>query len=372
MRVLSKKQLDIIKQHKYVGDDRSILNKAGLGWIWTRCSRMLPFWVSPNLLTVLGFAVMVASHAFMVIECYEFVCRPSYVSSVVCFACTLLSMHFDGMDGKRAVYLDFKYPTGEVLDHALDAFTYCFMAIDLGMIAGIGISSTMWTVFGSAILNVFMSDWQARYDGVYRCAPFSSNEFMFVISCLFLLGSDWLQTPLFVSWGVSRGLFIVLLSVVGTLSDFPDHAKPVFEYVQRNKAAFLRQVLRDLSLLYPVLLFIAWTHFAQDTVNAHPFVALYAFSALASDACLRQKIAYVAKEQPPLLCASAFGVAALFVNTAVQHVVQVTLVSEVVLLHVVAIGCMVMYVGYFVCAMRDICAVCGIRFWTAQRVSQKH
>eukprot|EP00698_Gefionella_okellyi_P015227 TRINITY_DN4296_c0_g1_i4.p1 TRINITY_DN4296_c0_g1~~TRINITY_DN4296_c0_g1_i4.p1 ORF type:complete len:248 (-),score=36.31 TRINITY_DN4296_c0_g1_i4:75-818(-) len=247
------------------------------------------------------------------------------------------------------------------------------MAINLGMISGTGVSSTMWTVIGSAILNVFLSDWQARYDGVYRCEPVGSNEFMFAISCLFLLGSDWLQTPLFVSWGVSRGLFIVLLSVVGTLSDFPDHAKPVFENVQRNKAAFARQVLRDLSLLYPVLLFIAWTHFAQDTVNAHPFVALYAFSALASDACLRQNIANVAKEQPPLFCLSAFGVLALWINTAVHHSVHVNLVSEVVLLHAVAVGCMVMYVGYFICAMRDICAVCGIRFWTAQRVlSQKH
>ncbi len=70
--ILSKESMDKLKNDKYVTCEGTFLDKHVLEHWWNFCVRLMPNWVAPNLLTLMGPLVPVISVSILLLNTNRF------------------------------------------------------------------------------------------------------------------------------------------------------------------------------------------------------------------------------------------------------------------------------------------------------------
>lgn len=100
-----------------------------MNYYWEWCVKLVPMWVAPNLLTFVGWLLVIASYANMLRYDYTFTKElPSsafYFASVCIFAYSTL----DAIDGKQARRTKSSSPLGQLFDHGCDSFSLTFFIL---------------------------------------------------------------------------------------------------------------------------------------------------------------------------------------------------------------------------------------------------
>lgn len=146
--------------YKYSGLDKSIFSNYIMCYYWTAMVELLPMWVAPNLVTLIGFIISISSTALVL--CFDAMDTaffsgslrgdvpvgefPGWVwvyASVALFAYQTL----DAIDGKQARRTKSGSPLGELFDHGCDAFFTPLLQVNICVALGLGAGSVEQFVF---------------------------------------------------------------------------------------------------------------------------------------------------------------------------------------------------------------------------------
>jgi ethanolaminephosphotransferase len=119
--VITKQGLKGLKKYKYSSVDLSPISNYILQPYWSWAVTLFPMWMAPNLITFLGFIIIMINFGILLIYCPTLdVEGPTWMYWSFALGLWLYST-FDNVDGKQARRTNSSSPLGELFDHGIDA-----------------------------------------------------------------------------------------------------------------------------------------------------------------------------------------------------------------------------------------------------------
>ena len=158
---LTKHELEKIKVFRYKTNESTFIEKYFYNHVWDAMANNLPDSLAPNLMTVCGCLLPLAS---LVVICFvspDFSETLSHNVVLLCVAAHLWYQTIDAIDGKQARRTNNCSPLGQLLDHNLDQISLtCSM---LAICAILKVKSNIW-----AIMSIAPGCFSAHYSIEYR------------------------------------------------------------------------------------------------------------------------------------------------------------------------------------------------------------
>ncbi|CAF4744851.1 unnamed protein product [Rotaria socialis] len=195
---LGRKHLQGLNEYKYNAIDTSPISLYIMQPFWNKCVEFFPRWFAPNLMTFLGFLLLVFN--FLIFSYYDFdftesLALPNWIWLVAAI-CQFCSHQLDGMDGKQARRTKSSSALGELFDHGVDSWA-CFLfpvsifsaiSQDEYGFTPMAMHLLLWTIYASFI----DSHWE-KYNTKILYLPWSYDISMLVMTITYLLA--YIFTP---------------------------------------------------------------------------------------------------------------------------------------------------------------------------------
>jgi phosphatidylglycerophosphate synthase len=100
-----------------------------MNYYWEACIKLVPMWVAPNLITFIGWCLVIASYSTMLI--YDYTLTNDLPASIFFFSafCIFAYSTLDAIDGKQARRTKSSSPLGQLFDHGCDSFSLTFFIL---------------------------------------------------------------------------------------------------------------------------------------------------------------------------------------------------------------------------------------------------
>ncbi|RMD39467.1 hypothetical protein DV735_g5671, partial [Chaetothyriales sp. CBS 134920] len=160
---LSPEALQHLKSYKYSSVDKSPLSYYVLRHYWNGAVQLLPLWLAPNMVTLLGFLCIIVNIGILLIYIPDLVGPgPTWVYYSFALGLWLYST-MDNIDGKQARRTGTSSPLGELFDHGIDSLN-CTLG-SLLETAAMGLGPTPIGVFTAMVpcLPMFFSTWETYH-----------------------------------------------------------------------------------------------------------------------------------------------------------------------------------------------------------------
>jgi ethanolaminephosphotransferase len=175
--VISEEALAGLKKYKYSAIDKSPVSKYILQPYWTYVATLFPIWMAPNLITTIGFVLVLANFCILMIYApFLNVAGPNWIYFSFAVGLWFYST-LDNVDGKQARRTNSSSPLGELFDHGIDAlnctvFYYLLDWCNVTSWCGVGRTWVVVLYFGwgdkRSVLFLNMGDLLHRYI-IFRC-----------------------------------------------------------------------------------------------------------------------------------------------------------------------------------------------------------
>nr|NP_001135013.1 cholinephosphotransferase 1 [Salmo salar]ACI69878.1 Cholinephosphotransferase 1 [Salmo salar] len=187
MLKLTTLQKQNLKYHQYKCVGISLLDPY-LGRFWNKCAELIPNWIAPNMITLVGLITNVLPIIFtlFVINFDTSTLAPTYLLvwlSVSLFVYQTL----DAIDGKHARRINMSSPLGEVFDHGCDALS----TILVNMMAALAIQPHpfeeilfLWSIV--VLTCSFVFHWQTFVTGsmFFTLLSVTEAQLAVIVMCL--------------------------------------------------------------------------------------------------------------------------------------------------------------------------------------------
>lgn len=221
LRYVEDKDLNALKNYRYVGVDHSLLANHIMQPFWRWAVEFLPKTMAPNLVTVIGFLFILVS--YLVTTYYVPVLFGEAPRWVYFMNALFLFIYqtMDALDGKQARRTASSSPLGELVDHGCDAICMTVMTLTLGASVSIGTDPVWVTCYMliASMAGFYAAQWEEYHTGVLELGYFNVTEGQFVVMGIYLtsgfLGSSWwLNTLSVLGFTFRYNELIVLLGSV--------------------------------------------------------------------------------------------------------------------------------------------------------------
>ncbi|PKS12831.1 hypothetical protein jhhlp_001043 [Lomentospora prolificans] len=152
-----------LKSYKYSAVDKSPVSYYILGPYWNAFVKLLPIWLAPNMVTLLGFFFILGNVGLLVIYMPDLVGPgPSWLYLSFAFG-LFMYQTMDNVDGKQARRTGTSSGLGELFDHGIDSLN-CTLA-SLLETAAMGLGTSKSGVFTALCpcLAMFFSTWETYH-----------------------------------------------------------------------------------------------------------------------------------------------------------------------------------------------------------------
>lgn len=208
MGYISPEGLENLLKHKYQTTGYTFVDTHVMNPFWEAFVRLLPIWLAPNLITVIGLICMFLSYAVMVV--YDSTFTQQIPLPVLCLSAFLQFLYqtLDACDGKQARKTGSASPLGMLVDHGCDSLACTVMILTMsqaGALYGFNLrllAAGIWSAF-------YMATWEEYHTHYCRTqvCNFGVTENQFFVMFLFvlcgILGIHWFDFPLLTIMGVS-------------------------------------------------------------------------------------------------------------------------------------------------------------------------
>ena len=214
-----------MRRFAYHGSDASLLYKYVLSPLAAFLVELLPRWVAPNLITLVGLGVPLSATLIYAHQCPAMDCRaaPRW-PHLYCAVAILVYQTLDNMDGKQARRTRTASPLGMFFDHGCDAINcvVCTLSVPgCAITAGRHDVGTMLGLLTTSFTPFFFATWDHYTRGRFELPPVNGpNEGLVCAAilggCSWWYGVEWWwQSP---AWcAVARVQLLWAASLTGQL-----------------------------------------------------------------------------------------------------------------------------------------------------------
>ncbi|XP_048268335.1 choline/ethanolaminephosphotransferase 1 isoform X3 [Bombus pascuorum] len=365
-KLLSPGQLKRLSEHKYSCTTNSLLDGFLQPW-WDWLVSKVPLWLAPNLITIVGLIVNIATTLILV---YYSPDAKTEAPRWACFLCALglfIYQSLDAIDGKQARRTGTSTPLGELFDHGCDSISTVFIALSACIAVQLGYYPT-WMFFQCfcAMTLFYCAHWQTYVSGSLRFGKVDVTEAQFTIIMIHLISAIFgpqiwmIEIPyidgfmfkyligvmtvicamanlyfifsVIFTGGVGKNGSTVALPYTGTeVKVFPLWAAVGIAILlaQSSISVILAggvgkngSTVAGTSVLSPIIpfsfvvvpAFIIYRKSAEHVYENHPALYILAFGMVAAKVTNRLVVAHMTKNEMEYLDSSLIGPAMLFLN----------------------------------------------------------
>ena len=155
-----------IESYQYKAGDYSPIDNL-LNPFWTWVVELLPMWMAPNLVTLIGLATLVISYSTMLYHDMTMTQPlPQWTYAFVAFGIFAFQT-LDAIDGKQARRTGSSSPLGQLFDHGCDAISWTVTNLTVISFLGLGVSFNSVLSIYASIGPYFFTNLLEYYSGVY-------------------------------------------------------------------------------------------------------------------------------------------------------------------------------------------------------------
>ncbi|XP_043219573.1 cholinephosphotransferase 1-like isoform X1 [Amphibalanus amphitrite] len=364
-RLLSPTQLQNLDQHKYSCQSDSVLDPYMQPW-WNWLVGRCPLWLAPNLITLAGLAVNIATTLILVYY------NPDAKGSTPQWACLLAGLglfiyqSLDAIDGKQARRTGSSSPLGELFDHGCDSVSVVFVVVGVATMTSMGESPMMmFVVCFTAIALFYIAHWQTFVSGTLKFGKIDVTEEQFCVISLYVIGaifgSDIWNMEIRLYGGLTVPLKMVPFSA--TVGAAALHVHQYFGRIMRGGIGKNGSTVAGTSVLSPsiplalvvVPAFVIYRKSLQHVYETHPVLYVIAFATVASKVTCKLVLAHMTRSELEYSDSSMIGPAMLFLNQYFN-----TYFQEYYVLWVCLIWGLVDFLDYWRKICTEICDHMGI------------
>ncbi|XP_012247334.1 choline/ethanolaminephosphotransferase 1 bbc isoform X8 [Bombus vancouverensis nearcticus] len=320
-KLLSPGQLKRLSEHKYSCTTNSLLDGFLQPW-WDWLVSKVPLWLAPNLITIVGLIVNIATTLILV---YYSPDAKTEAPRWACFLCALglfIYQSLDAIDGKQARRTGTSTPLGELFDHGCDSISTVFIALSACIAVQLGYYPT-WMFFQCfcAMTLFYCAHWQTYVSGSLRFGKVDVTEAQFTIIMIHLISAIfgpqvWMielpytgtEVKVFPLWA-AVGIAILL-------------AQSSISVILAGGVGKNGSTVAGTSVLSPIIpfsfvvvpAFIIYRKSAEHVYENHPALYILAFGMVAAKVTNRLVVAHMTKNEMEYLDTSLIGPAMLFLN----------------------------------------------------------
>ncbi|XP_017889715.1 cholinephosphotransferase 1 isoform X5 [Ceratina calcarata] len=320
-KLLSPGQLKRLSEHKYSCSTNSLLDGLLQPW-WDWLVSKVPLWLAPNLITIVGLIVNIATTLILV---YYSPDARTEAPRWACFLCALglfIYQSLDAIDGKQARRTGTSTPLGELFDHGCDSISTVFIALSACIAVQLGYYPT-WMFFQCfcAMTLFYCAHWQTYVSGSLRFGKVDVTEAQFTIIMIHLISAVfgprvWMmelpytgtEVKVFPLWA-AVGIAILL-------------AQSSISVILAGGVGKNGSTVAGTSVLSPIIpfsfvvvpAFIIYRKSAEHVYENHPALYILAFGMVAAKVTNRLVVAHMTKNEMQYLDSSLIGPAMLFLN----------------------------------------------------------
>ncbi|XP_075249725.1 cholinephosphotransferase 1-like isoform X2 [Convolutriloba macropyga] len=248
---LNQKQIENIKKHKYKSEGASILDPMYQKF-WVSLVEHVPYWMAPNVLTLLGLMANFVAFLPVAVACPTFKEEPPAWALLFFALCFFIYQTLDALDGKQARKLGMSSPMGELFDHGIDAVNTVIVSIvyNISLRLGLHPAFNMYS-FILTCFNFYLAHWLTYCTGVLHFGYFDITEAQVVIMAQLILTA--FAGPNF--WGkevIIVGELRILVIVFGTLACVPSILTRLHVILIQGGSGRAGSTVADSSVLSPV------------------------------------------------------------------------------------------------------------------------
>uniref|UniRef100_A0A1E1XQ98 diacylglycerol cholinephosphotransferase n=1 Tax=Amblyomma sculptum TaxID=1581419 RepID=A0A1E1XQ98_AMBSC len=356
--ILSQQQLRRLSEHKYSCSGASFADpfmQPFWNWVTSKC----PLWLAPNLMTLSGLFVNIATSLVLVWYSPTATQEVPRWAFVLCALGLFVYQTLDACDGKQARRTGTNSPLGELFDHGCDSISTVFVALAVCIAVKLG-SYPAWMFFQCfvAIALFYCAHWQTYVSGTLRFGKFDVTEAQFAVMLIHLVSA--LFGPDI--WATKLPLFNVelrLLPVAAALSVslvmcYTDIAVILSGGVGKNGSTVAGTSVLSPSIPIALVVVPAFIIYQKSTTSIyehHPCLYIIAFGMVAAKVTNRLVVAHMCRSEMDYMDSALLGPGMLFLNQYFN-----TFINE----YAILILCLVYSVGnlvhYSVTVCNQICA----------------
>ncbi|XP_076759677.1 choline/ethanolaminephosphotransferase 1 bbc isoform X3 [Xylocopa sonorina] len=321
-KLLSPGQLKRLSEHKYNCTTNSLLDGLLQPW-WNWLVSKVPFWLAPNLITIVGLIVNVLTT--LVIIYYSPDARTE-APRWACFLCALglfIYQSLDAIDGKQARRTGTVSPLGELFDHGCDSISTVFVALSACIAVQLGYYPT-WMFFQCfcAMTLFYCAHWQTYVSGSLKFGKVDVTEAQFTIIIIHLISAIfgpkiWMMEIPYIDGFIIKYL-IGVFTVFGSLTNLYS----IFSVIFTGGVGKNGSTVAGTSVLSPIIpfsfvvvpAFIIYRKSAEHVYENHPALYILAFGMVAAKVTNRLVVAHMTRNEMQYLDSSLIGPAMLFLN----------------------------------------------------------
>jgi ethanolaminephosphotransferase len=303
-RYLRSDHLKGLNEYKYNAVDTSPVSIYLMQPFWNWGVEFFPRWFAPNLMTFLGFLLLVVN--FLLFSYYDFHFTEAFVIPswlwLIAAVCQFASHQLDGMDGKQARRTKSSSALGELFDHGVDSWaSFLFPVCIFSAISKIddGLSPMAMHLLLISIYITFIDSHWEKYNTKVLFLPWSYDISMLLMTITYLLTCFY--TPIIFRFNVPilNVMFIRVLEyawpLCGLLSSIPISIIHIHESYRTGKGYNRTFYEAIRPLISPTILFISsiWWGFASPhrILDAQPRIFLAAVGTTFSNIACRLVVA---------------------------------------------------------------------------------
>jgi ethanolaminephosphotransferase len=180
-----------LKTYKYSAVDKSPISNYILRPYWNAFVELLPLWLAPNMVTLLGFFCILFNVGLLVIFMPDLV-GPGPAWLYYSFAFGLFMYQtMDNVDGKQARRTGTSSGLGELFDHGIDSLN-CTLA-SLLEVAAMGLGTSKSGVFTALVpcLPMFFSTWETYHSHTLYLGYINGPTEGILIACSIMVVSGY-------------------------------------------------------------------------------------------------------------------------------------------------------------------------------------
>ncbi|XP_055506506.1 cholinephosphotransferase 1 [Leucoraja erinacea] len=321
LRPLSEAQLKRLEDHRYRAAGRSLFEPAlQLYWCWLL--NLVPAWLAPNAITLLGLATNLLSTLLLVYHCPGGTEQaPGYVY-MLCGLGLFIYQSLDALDGKQARRTNTCSPLGELFDHGCDSFSTVVVGLGTCLATRLGTDSDL--MFFSCFIGLFLfycAHWQTYVSGSLRFAKVDVTEVQICIMLIFFLsaiGGATLWDNVIPVLGIRMKILPVFGIIAGAIYSCINYFQVIFTGgMGKNGSTIAGTSVLSPALHIGLVIVMATMIYKKSTTHLfeeHPCLYVLAFGCVASKVTNKLVVAHITKSKMKLQDTAFIGPALLFFN----------------------------------------------------------